>query len=58
MKNLALTAATLAILAAPTAGFAQDLFPDLTFPDTWGSTVTVSQDTVAKPIIPLLPADE
>ncbi|GEM_PF-2854351 len=58
MKKLALTATVIASLMVPTASFAQNLFPDLTFPITWGHQPTASQDAVTTPIIPLIPADE
>jgi hypothetical protein len=58
MKKIALTATVITALIAPTTSFAQDLFPDLTFPTTWGQLTTVSQDAVKAPIIPLIPADE
>jgi hypothetical protein len=58
MKKLALTATVIASLMVPTASFAQNLFPDLVFPTTWGPQPTVSQDAVTTPLIPLIPADE
>ena len=58
MKKIALTATVIAALIAPTASFAQNLFPDMTFPTTWGQLPTVSQDAVKTPLIPLFPTDE
>jgi hypothetical protein len=58
MKKIALTIAVTASLMVPTASFAQNLFPDLTFPITWGAQPAVSQDAVTTPIIPLIDTDE
>jgi hypothetical protein len=58
MKQIALTATVIAALMVPTASFAQNLFPDLTFPTTWGPKPTASQDAVKTPLIPLIPSDE
>ena len=58
MKKLALTATVIASLMVPTTSFAQNLFPDLTFPTTWGPQPTASQDAVTTPLIPLITTDE
>jgi hypothetical protein len=58
MKQVALTATVIAALMVPTASFAQNLFPDLTFPTTWVPKPTASQDAVKNPLIPLIPSDE